>query len=292
MSSNPERRYARLLRLYPKAYRDRHGAEMLATLAEANHPAGRETAALLVGALRAHAGLARLTSPGSLWVSALRLAALLLVAHATAQAAARAGRIVFSELLMGRGLTLLSDLGHLGAAACGTLALLTLAAGRYPTGMTLTAGTFACTLWGLSWYPSISITLVDGAFWQLPLAFLLTVPLLRRRPPTSARPVAWLLAVPIALLVLPTAFDASLRWQPYPLLALGVIALLWAMIDARVAIAASALFAVQALTLLDYYAPGWADGRTETLPSLVTYAASAVILAATGATLTRRQARL
>jgi hypothetical protein len=264
---------------------------MLATLAEAGRPTGQETAALVVGALRVRAGLVRLVSPGRLWLSALRLAALVLVAQATAQAASRAGRIVFSELFTGGGLTFVSELGHVGAVVCGALALLALAAGRYPVGMALTAATFTLTLWGLSWLP-MEFTLVDGEFWPLPLAFSLTVPLLWRRPPASARPLVWLLTLPIALLLLPTSFDASLAWQPYSLLALGVAALLWAMIDARAPVAASALFLVQVLSLLGFYLPGWANGRAETLPYLATYATFAFVLAAAGAAFTRRQARL
>ena len=154
MSPDREQWYADLLRFYPRAYRAERGAEMLATLVEADRPLGRETAALVIGGLRARAGLGELTSPGKLWLSALRLAVLLLVAYATALAAAKPGRIVFSDLLMGRGLALLSDLGTLGAFAGGLLALLAFAAARYRTGMLLTAGAFVLTLWSLSWYRS------------------------------------------------------------------------------------------------------------------------------------------
>jgi len=52
VSPDLERWYATLLRLYPASYRD----EMLATLDEADRPAGRETVALLIGALRPRSG--------------------------------------------------------------------------------------------------------------------------------------------------------------------------------------------------------------------------------------------
>lgn len=291
MSPDLERRYARLLRLYPKAYREERGPEMLATLAEADRPAGRETAALVLGALRARAGVARAAGAGRLWLSALRVAVLVLVAHATAQAAAYAGRVVFSELLMGRGLGPVSALGYLGAAAAGGSALVALAAGRYRFGVVLIGAAFAFGQWGLSWLPW-DIRVVLGEFWSLPLAMLLTVPLLWRRPAASAYPLAWLLAVPLALFLLPTTFDDSLRWQPYPLYAVGVAALVWSVVDARAAVAAAALFLVQVLALLGYYLPVWANGPSETLPSLLTYSAGALVLVAVGAALTRRQARL
>lgn len=290
MSPDREQWYADLLRFYPRAYRAERGDEMLATLVEADRPLGRETAALVIGGLRARAGLGELTSPGKLWLSALRLAVLLLVAYATALAAAKAGRIVFSDLLMGRGLALLSDLGTLGAFAGGLLALLAFAGARYRTGMLLTAGAFVLTLWSLSWYPVFALTLVDNQFWPLPLAFLLAVPLLLWPARGAARPAWWLLAVPVAVVLLPTAFDASLNWQPYALYATGAGALLWAVVDARVALAAGTLFLAQALTLLGYWTPGWSDNPFG--PLLLIYTAGTVALVVAGSVGIRRQAAL
>ena len=56
-----ERRYARLLLLYPAGYRRSRGTELLATLLEStpdgrSRPALREVGPLVLGALRAHAG--------------------------------------------------------------------------------------------------------------------------------------------------------------------------------------------------------------------------------------------
>ncbi|MFI5889773.1 hypothetical protein ACIA5D_06590 [Actinoplanes sp. NPDC051513] len=290
MSPDLEQWYADLLRLYPKAYREERAGEMLATVVEAERPVVRETAALILGALRARAGLAGLTSPGQWWLSALRLTVLVLVAHATALAGAKAGRIVFSDLLQGRGLALPSDLGHVGAFVTGGLALLAFAAARYLSGILLAAATFVLTLWALSWYPTFMFTLVDGEFWPLPLAMLLAVPLLLWPPRPAARPVWWLLAVPVALLVLPTAFDASLGWQPYALLALGVVALLWTVVDARVAIAAGGLFVVQVLTLISFWTPGWSSHPVG--PFLLIYTGYAAVLVAAGYAGIRRQADL
>lgn len=282
MSPEQERRYARLLRLYPKAYRDERGAEMLATLAEADRPTGRETVALIVGALRARAGLARLASPGRLWLSALRLSVLLLVAHATAQSAAYAGGVRLGAA---------TELGHLGALVTGALALVALAAGRYRWGLALSAGAFAFGQWALSWLLWENWGL-GGEFWQLPLAMVLTVPLLRRRPPGSARPWAWLLAVPLGVLLLPGVFAESLGWQPYAGLAVVAAALVWSAIDARVAIAVGALCLAEILPLLRHLTAADGADTSLVLPYLAAYGALAVVLVAAGALLTPRQARL
>lgn len=296
MSRRLERRYQRLLRLYPKEYRDERGAEMFATFMEAAEsgrarPARREVAALVVGALRARTGAVATSSPGHAWLSALRVAALLLVAHAAAQSAAHAGRVIFSELLMGRGLTLVSDLGHPAALVAGVLALVAIAQGRYVLGIVLVAVTVALGQWAMSWLPFM-IRLVDGEFWQLPLAMLLTLPLLWRRPTAAGRPLAWLLAIPLSLLLLPTAFDDSLHLQPFALLAVCASCLAWSVIDARASIAGGALLLGPILSLLSFYLPGWANGRSENLVLLSSYLLVAAALVAISSALVRRRARL
>jgi hypothetical protein len=269
---------------------------MSATLMEAaesgrTRPVHREVAALVVGALRMRSGAGRMSAPSQFWLSALRVSALLLVAHAVAQSAARAGRIVFSELLMGRGLTLVSDVGHPAGFVAGALALVAIARGRYLLGVLLAAVTFALAQWAMSWYLFMG-RLVNGEFWQLPLAILLTLPLLWRRPTVTGRPLAWLLAIPLALLLLPTEFDASLHLQPIGLLVVCAGGLVWSFIDARAAIAASALLLVPILSLLGFYLPVFANGRSENLVLLSTYLSVAVALTAAGAALIRRQATL
>ncbi len=296
MSQRLERRYQRLLRLYPKGYREERGAEMFATFMEAAEsgrarPAHREVAALVVGALRARTGAVATSSPGYAWLSALRVAVLLLVAHAAAQSAARAGRVVFSELLMGRGLPLVSALGHPAALVAGALALVAIAWGRYGLGVLLVAVTFVLGQWAMSWLP-FTIRLVNGEFWQLPLAILLMLPLLWRRPAAAGRPVAWLLAIPLALLLLPTEFDASLHLQPFALQAVCASCLAWSVIDARASIAGGALLLGPILSMLSFYLPGWANGRSETLVLLSSYLLFAAVLIGVGASLVRRRARL
>jgi len=284
MSPELERWYAALLRLYPASYRD----EMLATLDEADRPAGRETVARLIGALRPRSGR---ESPGRMWLSALRLGVLALVAYGTAGALAKAGRVVFSDLLPGRGLALPSDAGQVGATVVGLLALWALAAGRYVTGLLLTFAAFAAIVWAISWYPVVLDMLVDDQFWPLPLALVLMTPLLRGRLPRGSRPALWLLAVPAAAVLLPTAFDASLGWQPFSLFALGLTALVWTVVDGRVPVAVGVLFLVPMLNLVVFWTPGWYSSGPVALWFAI-YGCFAVVLLATGALGIRRQARL
>jgi hypothetical protein len=295
VSAPAEGRYRQLLRLYPKAYREARGAEMLATYLDAAEsgrslPARREVAALIVGALRARAGIGAARTAGQIWLSALRLAALLLVAHAAAQSAARAGRVVFSELLMGRE-PAFAALGHPAALAIGVLALVAVAGGRYGLGIVLTVAMFVLGQWAMNWLP-LQIRLVDGEFWPLPVAMLLMLPLLRHRPAAAARPPAWLLAIPAALILLPTAFDDTLQLQPFGLLAVCLGCLAWSVVDVRAAVAGSALLLGPILSLLGFYLSGWANGRSETALQLVTYAVAAAVLIGVAAPLIRRRAKL
>ncbi|HUR07023.1 MAG TPA: hypothetical protein VM347_31070 [Nonomuraea sp.] len=74
-----ERHYRRLLRAYPKTYRERHGEELLNTLMEAaapgaRRPAIREALPLLAGGFATHARDARSRAPW--WVDGLHLGVL------------------------------------------------------------------------------------------------------------------------------------------------------------------------------------------------------------------------
>jgi hypothetical protein len=76
MTTSLERRYRRLLRANPAAYRRRRGDELLATLLEAaapgqRHPGLRETLGLLGGGLSARAGLAGGCTSWTLWAEGL-----------------------------------------------------------------------------------------------------------------------------------------------------------------------------------------------------------------------------
>jgi hypothetical protein len=287
---SPEARYQRLLRLYPRAYRDEHGPEILTTLMESagssrRHPEWRETAELVVGALRARAG--RVTP-----ASALRLAALLLLAHATAILGAHAGRALFSEVLQGAGLALPSSAGYIAGFVAGASALVLVAAGRYRLAALLTVAALVSQQWANNWI-IWEAQLVLGEFWQLPLALLTATALIPLRPAPCRRPWLWTAAVPMALVLLPTAFDASLGLQPFALLAVGLGCLAWSVVDARAGIAGGALMLGPLLSLSGFYwVPGWANGRTENLAWLLSYGLSAALLLGVGLLLVRRQARL
>lgn len=291
-----ERRYRWWLRMYPQPYRRQREDELLGTLMDAarpgqRRPAVREVWPLFLSALRVRAGTPTRRTPSDIWLSTLRLSTLLLLADAGAQAAAYAGRVVFSELLMGRGLTLTSDLGYVIELAMCALALLMVAHRRYLAGVLAAGAAFATGQWANSWMRWEG-RLVEGDYWQLPLAMVLLLPLLWRQPAGSARPLLWLLAVPAALVLLPTKFDASLHIQPYALLAVAVAGLVWTAIDPRAPLAVGALLLGQILSLLGFYLPIWTNGRAETRGMLVSYAAVAAILIIAGTLAAHRQARL
>ena len=82
-----ERRYLRLLRLYPAAYRRARGAEMLGVLMDSappdrRRPPWREVRGLILGALRVRAGAQGRRTAGQSWRVSLRTAALILLTQA------------------------------------------------------------------------------------------------------------------------------------------------------------------------------------------------------------------
>ncbi|WP_144126752.1 hypothetical protein [Catellatospora sichuanensis] len=320
MSTEIERRYERLLWLYPKAYRHHRGAEMLGTLMDAaengqGRPPRREIAALMLGALRARVGSAAGLPVGQAWLSAVRVAALLLLAYGAALSAARAGRVVFSDLL-GDGLRLASELGFVGATVAAVPALFLAARGRYGWATALAGVAFTCEQWAqigphLHWFitwdgqeppltegwAQISWHLLEGRladykFWPLPLAVLLMLPLLRRRPAVPGTPLWWLLAVPLSVFVLPTDFDASLGWQPFALTAVCLGALVWSFVDARAGLAVAVLPLPLFLQGLGHrYLPSH-QGNDYSVFWIMAPAVVTAVLIAAGAVLVRRQARL
>jgi hypothetical protein len=304
MNRRTERHYARLLRLYPKTYRDQRGAEMLATLLDAAEagrarPAYREIAALIVGALRIRTGATVTSPPGRAWLSALRVAVLLVVADTTAQVASYVSPIRISVLLTGgptrvrtpllMGSTLQRELGLPIAVAAGVLALLAIAGSRYGPGMVLIGAAFGFEQWAMSGGPD-KFELMNDVFWQLPVAVLLVVPLLLRRPAAAGRPLAGLLAVAVAGLL--TLLDLTVGHDLVLLAAAGV-GLLWSLVDARAAIAAAALLLGPSLAALCSELPVW-SGRwlgAGIWIELSIYLSLFVVLLGMGALLVRRRAR-
>ncbi|MEU8080169.1 hypothetical protein AB0B31_32535 [Catellatospora citrea] len=319
MSTEIERRYERLLRLYPKAYRRHRGAEILGTLMDAaddgrGRPPRREIAALMLGALRARVGAAAGLPVGQAWLSAVRVAVLLLLAYGAALSATRAGRVVFSDLL-GDGLRLATELGFVGATVAVVPALYLAARGRYGRATVIAGVGFACEQWAqtgpllpwnitwvsgepptegwaqLSWH-LLEDRLADYKFWPLALAVLLMLPLLRRRPAVPGTPLWWLLAVPLSVLLLPTDFNATLRWQPFTLMAVCLGALAWSFVDARVGLAVAVLPLPLFLQGLGHrYLPSL-QGNDYSVSAIIAPAVVTAVLIAAGAVLVRRQARL
>jgi hypothetical protein len=267
---------------------------MLATLLDSvepgrDRPPRREVVALVIGGLRARLGTAAALSVGHARPAALRVAALALVCHAVAQAVAYAGQIV-SELLVGHKLVSVSDVGHPMAVLTGVAAILLLARGSYRVGMGLVASTFVLEQWALSWQ-TLPMRLVVGDFWQLPLAFVVILPLALHGGPVSDRPLRWLLGVPAALVLLPTQFGATLHVQPFALGAVVLVGLALSFVDARAAVAIAVVLIAPILALLGNYQPGWA-GDQRVLLLLLMYTVMAVPLIVVGAVTMRRQVKL
>ncbi|MBE1487301.1 hypothetical protein [Plantactinospora soyae] len=283
-----ERRYQRLLLLYPRWYREERGAEMLATLTQAAEsgsapPARREIGALVLGALRTRVGANMTGSPGQLWLSALRVAVLLLVAYATASSVPPAGGGL-------AGLLANWDLFELGAVTVGAFAVAALAQGRYRLGLVLAVAMVVLERWQGLWIGFGFLLRSDGV-WLVLVATLLTLPLLRRPPAVGRQPLAWLLAIPLTLVFLPTAFSASTYLHPIYLVAVGVGLLLWSVVDVRALIGSAAILLATALSLVSHSLSQEPGGRTWT-PLWLGYLGVTAVLVGIGAVRIRQQARL
>lgn len=305
--------YRRLLRAYPKGYRRTRGAEIIGTLMEAagpgqRRPTAREATALVLRGLQARAGANLPGSAGRAWFGALRLAALLLLAYATAGGLAETGRVIPHVLTLGLDYPpeLIYPLGTVIAA----LALIAVAAGRYVLGLLATLGALAASLAALylgmvaidyfsdeRFYPPLDFVwaraVTDPTLWPLPLAALLVAPLIRWRAPGTRRSWAWLLAVPVAAVLLPTDYAITTGLQPEAPVLVMVGFLLWAAVDARATLAAGVLILPVIISLLAIYAQGGV-GAPEITGSawFWIYTAGVLVLLAAGALGLRRQARV
>ena len=86
MTQALEDRYRRLLRSYPRGYRQERSAEILGTLMDLarpgqQRPTVRESAALVLAGLRNRAGAHRRHTTAAVWADALRLVVLFLLAY-------------------------------------------------------------------------------------------------------------------------------------------------------------------------------------------------------------------
>jgi hypothetical protein len=239
MSADLYRRYARLLRAYPAEIRRTRGAEMLSTLVEVapegrHRPELREAAALIVGGLRERAGANHRRTRGAVWLSALRMAVLMLLAYATVDAIGWTLAYVV-QVVYGSSLGLNDVLGLAAALPYG-VAIVSVARNRYRTGVLAAAVGFG--LAQVITHHEFAIQLVSyGALWPVPLAMLLAVPLLLHRPVETPVPLRWLLAVPAAAIVLPSTLSWELGLQPWAWIAMVGAGVVWAAVDVRVPIA-------------------------------------------------------
>jgi len=257
MTQALEDRYRRLLRSYPRGYRQERSAEILGTLMDLarpgqQRPTVRESAALVLAGLRNRTGAHRRHTTAAVWADALRLVVLFLLAYAGASMLAETLGVVaklveYQHASAAQRQTFefwASDLGYPVTTALVAGALLAVAAGRRALALPL----ILLAAVAQHWAPD------RGGFqfvlWQLPLAAVLAIPLLRWRMSTSPHPVRWLLALPVALVILPTqlaaVLDQSWVWALYyhqfwVIQAVLAICLLWSVVDARVPIAAGAM---------------------------------------------------
>lgn len=259
MTALLQRRYAVLLRFYPADYRRDRSDEMLATLVEGagpgqRRPTWRETVALILGGLRARAGTDLRRTPRQLSLSAATMTVLALLVYAAAQTVGHVLRpaLGMAEIDLGGADSLVVHLGPdllvlgLYLAAIGAVA-----AGRHLRGALLALAAFLPATLLFSTTP-MDMQLSYGEFWPVPVAVPLALALARLRHTDAARSIPWLLAVPAAVVLLPT--DVSYAWGLQPWAGLMVVGagLGWIVVDIRVSAAVAGLAATNLLN-----AVGW-----------------------------------
>ncbi|GAA1514589.1 hypothetical protein GCM10009827_031640 [Dactylosporangium maewongense] len=295
-STGPEavlaRRYEALLRAYPKAWRTGRGEEMLGTLLDAAEPgrrtpSPREAASILVQGTKERFGLRRHRTAGAVWSEGLRIGALVL------QAQSLLALLYFLyDIRLDVYLSTMVVWGVL-TAALGTGAILALLAGRTVTATVLTG------LWTAVPFAS------DGVSHLLLTALVVLVGLsvADRSPERRRISAVWLVAAPVGLLMwLGYLLVTGAYFSPgyglfYPLALLAAITV-GVVADPRLPIAVAVLTVVVILdnsvhlpAPLDTYRP--ADTLTWRLgPTIVVFAAIAVVLLAIGHVRARRLARI
>lgn len=287
MTAGDDRRHRRLLRLYPPAYRRERGPEILATLAEAaeaghGYAPWRESAGLLVGGLRARFG-----TTGA--HPTLRLCALLLLVSACAQL----GSPIVRLHLAGFAPPAPGDVTAWLPCGAVAAALVLAARGRPAPGVAAATVSLAVTLvvaaQGSMPWPH---RLTDPGLWATVLAIGCMVPLIGRRTPPSRRPWAWLIAVPIATVVVPTPVSSWLGLQPAAFAALAAGLLLWLVVSPRLTAAGAVLMLPTLLSELVLLAAPSRWLLDAIVLAWLPYVGAAVLLASAGGFLARTQSRL
>lgn len=223
--SNLERRYARLLRLYPAAYRAERGPELLDALLQAE-PGPREVRALIFGALRAHAARDHVPSARRDWLTAFRAAALMLLVSGIVGLWVQLS-FPIENLRFGIATTAIT-LVALGSAV----------GGRY---LLATVATVAATA------TAAGSGFGSGLAWQLPLAALLLAPLHWHRPGRASGVLRYVPLLPVLLAAADELFTHAFPavsgiLQRGLLMGVVVAALLWLAVDERVPMAVGLLF--------------------------------------------------
>ncbi|MBO3738700.1 hypothetical protein [Actinoplanes flavus] len=242
-----ERRYARLVRLYPaRSPRD----EILDTLLQSGQPPTlRETSALVLGALRARAGYALDRSP-------IRLAALAVLLYATAVD-------VLTSLPLDVPAIVGTPLGIAQYAVAGLAALVlhvtalfALARGAYRLSAVAAVLAVGPALVALE----RSGSYLNDGFWAAPVAALLVLAVNLSPRGERSNPYLWTALLPFAIVILPTGsgtvLTPGLFIEQQAMIVLVVAGLLWSAVDPRVPLAVAALALCDFLTHLTAVAAG------------------------------------
>jgi hypothetical protein len=278
MSSALERRYRRLVQMYPARWRSHYGEEVIGTLLDAatagrRWPSPRETAGLLIGASRERLRGRGITTPGAVLRDGLHIGATLIVA-------ANASIAVFASF---------SSVGSSGERVAGmpsewskaellwVLAFAALVHGSRILGPAIVAMTSAlCATSAVLEISHVPFPATDG--WSMLIASTVVARLLlptmiilwmAARGEHPARSPLWVLTVAPAVSVITQGFDAPLSIGTTVLLLTGpllVAALRWAPVDARPAIGAAVFLAAVWVVL-----GAVAAGQTGMLPITFTW---------------------
>ena len=286
-----ERRYERLLRLYPAAYRQARGAEMLAVLMDAappdrRRPEWREVRGLVIGALRARAGADGRRTAWQSWRVALRMAALMLLLQSGADALWQIRFIPVAETV--------------AVAAAVVLATMAVLRGAYLAATLVTAGAFVVQVVTprLVPYRSADLGYYLSPSWRLVLVVALLVPLIGRGRVVAPRALNLMLLVPVVSAMLeahgaftqnplPQASSAAV-WQT-----LAIAAVLWSVIDERVAMTFGLAFLSVAVSRASYLTlHGTLALWAWTLLDMAVLAILPLLDIAVGATVAARRARI
>ena len=302
MSDQLERWYARLLWMYPAAYRRDRGAELLATLVESAEPGQarpslRESTALVLAGLRARAGVVDRRPARLTWLSSLRTGALMLLVYNVALNALSVGLNVPSGIYDDPFKTPGWALDYLPMVPC-IWAIIAVLRSRYPTAVAAAALAFAIQVMDVpvnvgfeSWpWPLLNVSPM------LPLAIGLLIPLARVHPAVAPGSLISLATVPVLYIVVQylliiradvSFWSVRLAWMA----ALCLFGVVWAAVDERVGLALGLLLLNDLLN-----EPGMIFVANWDLPQRVISGSLAVIapavLLAVGTMRARRQAQL